>query len=208
MSAVTVMPMCAMLSEGGYSMTVEDQLLTALTLAYAVLQLHGSAWLPDRWRTANLACIKQATNGPQHVFDSLQVTADLPNQVVRPPMETDAGSVQHMTFSDDEVRCLFGVCNATLFSLGIAMLEIAFRSPLEAFRLDRDQNEIHTARRLAQRPSMLGQRYQRVAQRCLQCDFGWGDDLRDEGLQSAVYVSVVCELEDMLNGFRIILPSF
>ena len=51
---------------------------------------------------------------------------------------------------------------------------------------------------------MLGPRYQRIVQKCLQCNFGFGNDLETTNLQSAVYRGVVSELETMIDSLSIV----
>ncbi len=54
-------------------------------------------------------------------------------------------------------------------------------------------------RRTAVRKSNLSLRYDNLVQKCLYCNFRFGNDLAKPQLQAAVYRSVVCEL---LNGVR------
>ncbi|KAL1652723.1 hypothetical protein SLS61_004705 [Didymella pomorum] len=56
-------------------------------------------------------------------------------------------------------------------------------------------NEVFAARRLAAGRAPLGPQYQKIAEKCLQCNFGFGTKLGSKGLQTAVYNDVVCELE-------------
>lgn len=49
---------------------------------------------------------------------------------------------------------------------------------------------------------MLGLKYMSMAQKCIDCDFACGSDLKDADLQSAVYTEVVCVLEGMITNMR------
>ena len=93
-----------------------------------------------------------------------------------------------------------GINNTTLFFLGVALLEIAYWKPIEEQMTARDlKNEIFAARRLAAGRAPLGPVYQKIAQKCLQCNFGFGTKLENQSLQVAVYKDVVCELKDMIE---------
>jgi hypothetical protein len=46
----------------------------------------------------------------------------------------------------------------------------------------------------------LGSAYAGIVRKCLACDFGQGDNLNDQGLQSA-FRDVVCELERLEVAF-------
>lgn len=181
-------------------LSVEDQLHLAYNLALSLLQLYSTPWLANDWRSRDIA-IFQLTGQPlkealstAHVTTAFRKPVDA--QVPAPP-----ASLESQGCSDEQI--MYGVPNLTLFSLGIALLEIGHKQSLEGFRTPRDQNSIFTARRLAQRPSSLGQRYQMIAHRCLQCDFGCGSELDKEELRSAVYTDVVCQLGEMLEAFKI-----
>ena len=187
--------------------TLEHQLYVAYTLATAVLQLHTTPWLPDEWRTRNISSFEPPGKDLMKALETLHVTTGfrprVPAVAGSEPMQATAAIDVLQTPDQLDAQCIYGVSNIVLFSLGIALLEVSHGKPLESFRSDRGPNDIVTARRLAQRPTMLGQKYQRIAQRCLQCDFGFGSDLDKEDLQGAVYGDVVCQLGEMLEGFKI-----
>lgn len=42
-----------------------------------------------------------------------------------------------------------------------------------------------------------------LTNKCLGCDFGYGDDLSKPRLQQAVYEKLVCELDDMIRSLAI-----
>ena len=98
---------------------------------------------------------------------------------------------------------IYGINNAPLFSLGVALLEIAHWKSLEDQKIPRDSNIILTARRLASRPSPMGPKYQEILRKCLQCNFGFGTDLNKKELQAAVHGDVVCQLEKMIDSLSI-----
>jgi len=96
------------------------------------------------------------------------------------------------TDGDDDARIFCGIRNMTIFNLGVALLQIGRWEVL-------DTDDVVRIRRAASKPSKLGPRYDELTQRCLNCDFGFGDDLEKPQLQCAVYESVVCELEHMVR---------
>lgn len=65
------------------------------------------------------------------------------------------------------------------------------------------KDEVFTARRLGRGRTHLGPVYQKIAQKCLRCDFGFGTKLSSRDLQAAVYNDVVCELESMIETLTI-----
>lgn len=85
-----------------------------------------------------------------------------------------------------------GIRNLPLYSLGVAMLQIGLWQHV-------DSGDVVQVRQLMDDGSPLGERYQRIASKCLWCDFGSGKDLADRDLQSAIYRDVVCELQSILD---------
>lgn len=91
----------------------------------------------------------------------------------------------------------------TLAKLGLALLEIGHKKEIASFQLGQQQHDVIGARILADSAhTELGPRYQRIARKCLDCNFSAEDDLRNEGLRNAVYTNVVCELEQMTEDYK------
>jgi hypothetical protein len=91
--------------------------------------------------------------------------------------------------------------NMALYRLGVALLEIGFWKEFDSF----DVTEI---RQLADpkgtnRLRTVYPRYLEIAQRCLDCDFGYGTDLRKKSLQQSVYDKVINELDGMIAAMDI-----
>ena len=177
---------------------VVDQLQLAHKTAMAVLQYHETPWLSDRWRLQDLSYFGSKTNLDETAMRTLHLSSQIatPN---KPDQTTDMDGVESSAKSvSEEVRC--GINNVTLFFLGVALLEIAHWAPIEKKMTPRDElNETYTARRLAKGRAPLGPHYQKIAEKCLQCNFGFGTELNSNGLQTAVYNDVVCELESMIK---------
>lgn len=63
--------------------------------------------------------------------------------------------------------------------------------------------EFFTAKRLNRTASTpMGPRYSEIVRKCLQCDFGRGEDLNKPELQEGFYREVVCELGELENKFK------
>ncbi len=183
------------------SLDVVDQYKLAHKTALAVLQYNNTPWLLDHWRLSNMSYF-----GNKHNFDALSLkTLHLSSQISSPAqsnMVVMDGIECVDTEISDEIR--YGINNLPLFFLGIALLEIAHWKPLEEKMTVRDANDrVYAARRLADGRSPLGTKYQQIAQKCLQCNFGFGTKLSNKGLQAAVYNDVVCELEGMIEGLSL-----
>lgn len=94
--------------------------------------------------------------------------------------------------------------NETLFNLGVILLELGYNAPLQYLRQEEDiQEEVgslytdfFTARRLGlSAVRELDVTYGRLVKKCLDCDFGVGDDLESVELQNAIVVGIVNELD-------------
>ncbi|KAH8716761.1 hypothetical protein GQ44DRAFT_810836 [Phaeosphaeriaceae sp. PMI808] len=91
------------------------------------------------------------------------------------------------------------IYNATLFCLGIVLLEIAHWETFERLRKG-DPDEYYAAHRIVRGSPPLGPKYRKVVERCLRCDFGAGsENLEDMELQRAVWFHVVCPLEALIR---------
>ncbi|KAI3337530.1 hypothetical protein HD806DRAFT_543136 [Xylariaceae sp. AK1471] len=95
-------------------------------------------------------------------------------------------------FEDAQLTC--GIRNPTMHNLSVALLQIRQWSAL-------NPEDVVRVRRLGymSSESQLGPCYQKLVQKCLGCDFGYGSDLQVLELQSAIYRDVVCELEQLIH---------
>lgn len=93
----------------------------------------------------------------------------------------------------------YGIRDLTMHSLGVALLQIGQWDLLQPNSIA----EIRKVANLAERDSRLGPRYQKLTQKCLDCDSGLGKDVAQTELQNAVYRDVVCELEDLVSALDI-----
>lgn len=200
-------------------MTLVDQLRIAQKIAMAVLQFRSTPWLKEQWELEHLGLFQTSTGSTESALRTLHLSADFPrlkkdtekgkervedDQIVQDDasdLEMQQGPSDSLVNALDHDALLYGVENVTLCSLGIALLQIGHRKPLESLRQPRDPNNVYTARRLAKHGTApLGPKYKAIVQKCLGCDFRSGSDLEKTELQSAVYTDVICGLEDIIRG--------
>jgi hypothetical protein len=189
-----------MRQEADDALIVEDQLKLAHKTALAILQYNDTPWLSERWRLGQLSYFGSQSNFDETALRTLHLSSQIstPNQPITIAMD----GVESTTGVSDEIR--YGINNLPLFFLGVALLEIAHWQPLEEKMIPRDcSDQVYAARRLATGRAPLGPEYQKIAQKCLQCNFGFGTKLNSKGLQAAVYNDVVCELEGMIERLTV-----
>lgn len=188
------------------TMSVGQQVGLALKLVKAVLQFHATPWLQPLWRLQDLAFFPTDDETLSESLRTLHISTEL---VRSPPSTQSAGADALMADVDtscdrqqaslvDDAQLEYGIRNLTMHSLGVALLQIGQWDPL------RPENivVIRKVADMASRDSRLGPRYQRLTQKCLECDFGFGKDLAQPELQSAVYRDVVCELEELVSSLE------
>lgn len=151
------------------------------------------------WRLQDLAYF-QTDDSLSASLSTLHISTELShhnqNRQRHDFLMEDVGSDEGSRILDAQLEC--GIRNLTMHSLGVALLQIG---QWDSLRPD-DIVEIRKVANLAERDSRLGPRYQRLTQKCLDCDFGFGKDLAQPELQSAVYRDVVCELEDLISSLE------
>jgi hypothetical protein len=181
----------------------EDQLRLALKTAVATLQYNDTPWLAERWRLGNMSFFGDNKTFDEATLKTLHFSSQLSSPILpidTPQVMEDVQKTEDIV--SDEIK--YGINNLPLFFLGVALLEIAHWKPLEKKMIPRDQqDQVYTARRLALGRAPLGPEYQKIAQKCLQCNFGFGTKLNNKGLQTAVYNDVVCELEGMIERLAV-----
>lgn len=178
----------------------------AIQLVYAVLQGHSTPWLKHSWSTSDVF-FEQLS--PSHEDLNLvlflrsrfagQGNTDTPFKRERLVSE-DEGKSRVSSGPPTDIGGIYDIGNMTLFSLGVALLEIGHWTPISQMRLDGERDEIATALRVAQERHAFGWDYGEIVRRCMQCQFGYGRDLNKPELQSAVYSSVVRPLQELVNS--------
>ncbi|KAJ4415946.1 hypothetical protein N0V82_007068 [Gnomoniopsis sp. IMI 355080] len=183
------------------TISVGQQVGLALKLVKAVLQLHATPWLQPLWRLQDLAYFPTDDEGLSASLRTLHISTELVRSTPSPRRCADTLMVDVDTGNDgrqaasaiDDAQLECGIRNLTMHSLGVALLQIGQWDPLQP-------GNIVAVRKVADlADSRLGPKYQRLTQKCLECDFGFGKDLAQPELQSAVYRDVVCELEELVS---------
>jgi len=104
----------------GLRYELTQRLRLALMLASAVLILHDTPWLSNEWCLKDFQ-VDTSTSSIDHVFLPLITPSDDQN----PPLRKRRRLVK----------------NGTVFSLGVALLELSHQNPLAAFQQPEDLNE-------------------------------------------------------------------
>lgn len=178
-----------------------ERLHLASALATAVLQFHPTPWLPSSLNSSDI----------HFDFPHSSVTATKPLSPGTPFVDVPIKTPDGVSSRKSTYPSRHFAPNPLLFRLGVILLELAFETPLKSMQkpIDREGGledrhaEFFTAKRVSRAmSSTLGTRYATIVRKCLQCDFGRGDDLSEPALQEAFYREVVCELEQLEDGFR------
>ena len=186
-------------------LSLNEQLSLALRLARSVLQFHSTPWWQQKWSLTDLSYFDidaelSKSLSTLHIATKLlpgTTTAEMEMQSVMsaalPRLSFPSGTIEdHLDDDDDDASLYCGIRNPTMYSLGAALVQIGHWKVLDA-------EDVARVRRAAKRASRLGPAYDRLVERCLYCDFGFGADLNQPQLQSAIYESVVCELERIIT---------
>jgi hypothetical protein len=174
-----------------------DRIRLAKQLAMAVLSYHATPWLKNSWNSKEvfLYGTDATTVGPMN----------------GPYIDVSVKGQHGPLSRASALPCRTFAPNSFMFGLGVMLLELAFEAPLRTMQRPIDSNgdqderyiEFFIAKRLSKIASrQLGPKYAEIVRKCLQCDFGHGDDLEDSSLQQCFYQEVVCGLEELETRFR------
>ncbi|KAM0521838.1 hypothetical protein ACHAPE_002400 [Trichoderma viride] len=176
---------------------IVSQLQLAHRLVSAVLKFNSTPWLKELWNVGDLAFFRQGDDlaeSLQTLHFGVELTHNAPGSEDTAMELESPASLVHLSIEDAQYK--HGVRNATLYSLGAALLAIGRWECV-------DHNDIEGIRRLASQRSYLGPVYQELTQKVLDCDFGFGKDLKKPRLQEAIYEMVIVELESMIASLDI-----
>jgi hypothetical protein len=167
-----------------------------MTVASAVLQLHNTPWLRERWILDDiLVHVNNAHDPRRRVYVSKSFPEPFDFQLIR---------------KDEDHP---GVRNTTLFALGIVLIELCLGQTLESMRNEHDPldnmgrvnivTEWATAKRtMSKVVAEAGNRYGDAVRRCIYCGFDSRDtNLNNDRFREAVYQGVVAPLGDIFNDF-------
>ncbi|KAI0411104.1 hypothetical protein F5X98DRAFT_358011 [Xylaria grammica] len=175
------------------SLSIIDQLKLARSVATAVLKFHSTPWLNPYFVLSDLTFFG-AGSDLSKCLQALYFTADFTGNRCSNP---NTSSINGIEPSIEHAKLQYGIRNITLWCLGAVLLQIGRWDWLDA------PDDVVRVRELSSQAFKLGPRYQQLTKRCLDCDFGYGEDLSKPRLQQAVYDNVVCELSDMIKGLDV-----
>ncbi|KAF2122843.1 hypothetical protein BDV96DRAFT_593328 [Lophiotrema nucula] len=178
----------------------------ALKISKSVLQFHGTPWLRSTWKLHDLSIFGSELSDESLL--TLHLSTYFESSATGVALLGQGSPAMDKLFSQSNAAsaansCLARLCpgiyNEALFSLGVALLEIAHWQPLRSMA-ENDANDFFTAHRLVRGRPPLGPKYRKVVERCLRCDFGVSSEsLEDLELQQAVWAKVVLPLEALIR---------
>ena len=191
----------------------QQRLSIAVTLAHTLLQLHESPWLCESWSKHDIHFVSRGIdryNRP--VIDDPFVSRSFGPQVHQNPGPLSPRDV------DDFSSGL--IINRSLFALGIILIELALNRPIEELC-----EEARPSNKSAKEepPNIVeiygvatnlidavyaeqGMQYGYVVQRCLKCEFGIQENMKDlstDTFRALVCESVLAPLEDDLKRYSL-----
>ncbi|OCK74225.1 hypothetical protein K432DRAFT_311164, partial [Lepidopterella palustris CBS 459.81] len=183
-----------------------DQLQIALKMSIAVMQYNSTPWLGEEWGLRNISFFGTCDEpfDDQGAVKTLHLSAKSSQKSLgglpTPTINPEPPDAVRLPSDLHEFKSASGIRNMTMASLGLALLEIGYREPLRSHRKPFELHDVVTARRLAEgRPTPLGRRFQKLAQKCFQYD----DYLDKAEFQEVVYQDVICELEGLIQALSV-----
>ena len=178
-----------------------DRRYLALCLASTSLQLYDTAWLRATWSGSDILFRRDL--GPDR------------HPLIKQPFVSRSFAAQRQLGSIAEPAACTAcpvIRNSTIFALGIVLIELCFRKPLQSLRVAADLDadgkptkltDFYTASRMIDRVrSKAGAPWADAVRRCIYCEFDQHDtSLENEAFRQAVYQGVVKPLEDDLRHY-------
>jgi hypothetical protein len=184
------------------SLRTVHQLTLAHQLAVAILQYHSTAWIAPDWSLEDISYFRDLTKPTTEAIEDQLQSLHLSTQFPFTGASAAKSIIQHQ----EDLKFVYGIRNLPLAKLGIALIEIGCQTKISSLASSPMPHDVICARRVLLDPppaiKYLGERYLKIARKCIECDFSCGDDLTDENVQSAVYTEVVCGLESMLQDLK------
>lgn len=178
----------------------------AAHIASALLQIHTSPWLSNKWSKDHFFFLADA----QNVYsDYPYVSQDFtPNALDTPAADVTYGN-QPSNLEEDTRK--------SLFTVGVIILELIFGHNIEACSFRHryygpnneptDHTDVSTAQKWAQKVlGECGAEIDDVVRRCLNCSFGPRPNLKDKRFKEAVYDGVIRPLVDHLKLWQVTMP--
>lgn len=178
----------------------------ALHIASALLQIHTSPWLSNKWSKDQFYFLADA----QNVYSDYPYVSRMFMPSVTDAPTTDSFLASPPSISEEETR-------ASLFTVGVMILELIFGHNIEACSFRRlyygpnnqpnDQTDVSTAQKWSQKVlGECGVEIADVVRRCLYCSFGPAPNLRDSKFKQAVYDGVIRPLADHSKTWPVTVP--
>jgi hypothetical protein len=175
-----------------------DSIRLARKLASAILQFHATPLLRKTWQSDDIVFYGIGSN--QKKYRSTLTDPHLQVRIADPEKYGLSQNIQQHRPRSDEQR----IRNHYTYRLGVILIELACQTPLSKLREDEGlagspenpTTDFEAVNLISETLSTdMGIPFQKMVQKCLNCDFGNGADLNDPGLQAAFHKDVVCELE-------------
>ncbi len=181
------------------TISLEDKLCMAVSLATAVLYLHSTSWIPQRWGSKDVMIPGNRNKDGIRLKDPF-LRAQLENSSI------EFSAPKRVSLSSENSSE-----NSALFSLGVVLLELAFSAPLRELQVHEDftsglvkqEREYLTVMRLSETVSReVGSRYANVVRTCFSQILRPREihSLRKPELDDIMANHVVKELEASLRG--------
>ncbi len=177
-------------------MSRRNRLYLGVVIASSVLQLHGTNWLQQTFRSSHFEFLRTGNSSIDYSRPYLS------HPIVEPQ---ESGHVQKA-----EATWIASIIPyQPLFALGVSLIELSLGQTLSSLQEEDDQGpdplitESTTARRVLQKVfEESGLRYRDVVRSCIECNFeNRVKDLNDEDFQQAVFDRIVAPLMEDLRVF-------
>lgn len=185
------------------NISIVEQLELARDLVSAMLKFYSTPWLREYFSLYDLSFFYvnedlSASLKTLHIgLEFVQWPSQYAAQSMQGIQAAQAKATDDISGVVENAKSQYGVRNLTLWSLGTILLQIGRWSKIET------PDDVPLVRKLASQVPSLGPRYRDLTKKCLDCDFGYGEDLSKPRLQQAVYEGLVCELSDMISSLDI-----
>ena len=181
------------------SLSRNDRLRIAVTLASSVLQLHGTSWLESQWRSKDIIFHERNNHAsdPCYTYPYISWKLCKGNDEISKSFDTSSPRNRIVRIE-------------VLYALGLTLIELCFGKTLAKMQIpeDGDSNgpmtELATAYRLADAVYYeMGVSYGDAVRRCVRQPFDMRDmSLDNEELQEKVFDEIVRPLNDDLLNFN------
>lgn len=175
-----------------------DSIRLAKQLASAILQFHATPLLRDTWQSEDIVFYN--THSSKRFRHPTLTDPHLRVWIADPERSRNPKNIQQASTLSDEKR----IRNRYTYHLGVILIELACQAPLSKLIEAEDlasgsgnrTTDFEAANLICETLCTdMGIPFQKIVQKCLNCDLSNGTDLNDPGLQAAFHKDVVCRLE-------------